>query len=107
MAKIDLKKERRVNKIVAHTPGVRAEVYSAAQDIAAEAETNLLAHRDTTNNTDHEITISRGTVDSFVNLEGPAPAAVEFGHFHGTGSSENTARFVPGLYILHRAAGLI
>ena len=107
MAKIDLKKERRVNKIVAHTPGVRAEVYSAAQEIAAKAEQILLEHRDTTNKTDHEITISRGTVDSFVNLEGPAPAAVEWGHFWDNGEIEAEVTFVPGLYILHRAAGLI
>lgn len=105
MAKVDLIPERSMNRRISHLPGVKAAVYAQAQEIAAQAEANLAVHRDTTNRTDHEVTVSRGRVDSFVNLEGPAPGAVEFGHWY-TGNLGGKARFVPGLYIITKAAGL-
>ncbi|SUE29605.1 Uncharacterised protein [Nocardia farcinica] len=104
MARVSLIPQKAMNTVVSHIEGVKVSVYGEAVEIAAKAESTLLRHRDYTNETDHEVTTTRGDVDSFVNLEGPAPGAVEFGHW----SSPKNARprWVRGLYIISGAAGL-
>src|SRR5690606_39502186 len=79
-----------------------AEVYDTAEEIAVKAEALLAPHR---NDGSHRIETSHGATDSYVSLVGPAAASVEFGHwlvYYG----EPTQKFIQGLYILHRAAGL-
>jgi hypothetical protein len=57
-------------------------------------------HRYYKDNNAAEITMSRGDVDSFVNLEDPAAIPIEFGWRTSKG------KFVPGLHIITGAAGL-
>jgi hypothetical protein len=72
------------NDIVAHLPGVRAAVYDTAQDGAAKARAILSAHRYQGHS---QITVTRGAVDSFVNLDDTrgqhAAAAIEYGRSGG------------------------
>jgi hypothetical protein len=96
---------KKMNDIVSKLPEVRDAVHNQAEIVAAKAEGILAQHRDNSDNEHHEITLTHGDVDSFVNLEGPAPMSVEFGHY--IRMSGGFPRYVVGLYILHRAAGLI
>lgn len=91
-----------VNTTVARLPGVINAVHDAAVDIAAKAEVRLAAHRFPGDATMSFIDISRGTVDSFVNLEdtGTGALGIEFGY-----RAEN-GRIVHGLHIITGAAGL-
>lgn len=88
---------KNTNRTVAKLDEVLAELDAVADEIAGRAEANLAAHRD---DGEHRITRTRGRVDRFVNLDGPAAESVEFGHFTPDG------RRVPGLRILRDAAGL-
>jgi len=97
---------RRVNRIVSHLPGVRAAVAEEALEIGVRAEAKLLRHRDRTNRTDHSVDVSQGRIDSYVSLVGPAPLSVEFGHWY-KGNLGGTPQYVPGLYIITGAAGLL
>lgn len=69
-----------VADIVAHLPGVKAAVYEKAQSGAGKAEAVLNAHRYQGHS---RITVTRGDVDSFVNLDDTrgehAAAAIEYG----------------------------
>jgi hypothetical protein len=67
------------NSVVAHLPGVIGAVAAKAAEGAARAEAILASHHRT--GATH-ITVTHGTVDSFVNLVDPggAAAAIEFGH---------------------------
>lgn len=71
--------------IVAHLPGVRGAVYRQANEGAAVARGVLAAHRQEGH---ASITVTRGELDAFVNLEDkpsrsnnfkPAAAAIEYG----------------------------
>src|SRR5690606_15798559 len=103
--KVTVYPPKMVNRRVVRQPGVRAATYEAAQEIGAKARANMARHRFHGNETDHEVTVTRGRVDAFVNLEGPAPGAVEIGHWY-KGNLGVTPKFVPGLYIITGAAGL-
>lgn len=91
-----------VNLKVSHLPGVGAAVYEHAQKIAAKAEVNLAAHRYPGDDTMSFIDVTRGTVDSFVNLEdtGTGALGIEFGYRAKNG------KIVHGLHIITGAAGL-
>ena len=102
MARVRLKGKKYINRVVSHDGKTRAEVYDTAEEIAVKAEALLAPHR---NDGSHRIETSHGATDSYVSLTGPAAASVEFGHwlvYYG----EPTEKFIQGLYILHRAAGL-
>jgi len=80
----------RCNDIVAHLRGVIGAVHDTAKEGAARAEAVLAAHH-------HEgharITVTRGSVDSFVNLDDTrgdrAAAAIEYGRSGGrSGASQ-------------------
>ncbi|WP_433038639.1 DUF5403 family protein [Actinomycetospora sp. CA-053990] len=88
----------RTADIVAHLPGVIRSVRGEAEEIGARAGAQLSQHRATGN---AEIEVSSGRVDSFVSLVDPAALSIEFGAFN-----ERAERYVPGLYIVTRAAGL-
>lgn len=89
--------EKAMNRVVSHTTGVRAEVAAEASRKAGQAKVKLLRHFKTGA---HEVTVTHGKTDSFINLDGPAPLSVEFGH-------EDGDRYVEGLYIITGAAGLL
>lgn len=67
--------------------------YEEAEQYAERARARLARHR---KSGEHSITVDRGRrSDAFVNLEGQAPGAVEFGHF-----DKNTGEWVPGIFAL-------
>lgn len=83
------------NDIVAHLDGVGGAVVDAAAPILARAKSNLAAHRDTG---EHQVELRLGArTDAFVDLVGPAPLALEVGHFMPNGD------FVEGTRILRDA----
>jgi hypothetical protein len=95
--------DKAMNHVVSHIDGVRAAVYGEAVEIHGRAETRLAAHKHSGR---AKVTVTRGDVDSFVNLDDKAAMSIEFGHmvkgkFEGKGQS-----YVPGLYIITGAAGL-
>src|SRR5690606_799852 len=106
MASIELDLDHEINRTVSHLPGVRASVRSEADKIEAKAQANLAAHRDVTTATDHAVTSEQDGVDALVSLEGPAPASVEWGHWY-TGNLGGEPKYVPGLYIITKASGII
>lgn len=81
MARVYLKPEDEINEIVSHLGGVIGAVYSTAQEGAARAKGVLAAHRHEGHS---EINVTRGDVDSWVNLDDSrgqrAAAAIEYGH---------------------------
>lgn len=103
---VHLHSERRINRTVSHLRGVKNALALEAIRIGARAEARLESHRDPDNATNHEIEIDFGRVDAFVSLVGPAPLSVEFGHWY-TGNLGGSPKYVPGLYILMGASGLI
>lgn len=84
------------NKRLANLPSVQDAVLDERDQIARRAKT-LFAQHDRPGG--HKITTSRKRPDASVWLEGPAPVAVELGHFTPDGS-----KFVDGLHIIGRAA---
>ena len=90
------------NRIVAHLPGVVGAVGDRADTLAARARGILGSHRETGR---ANIVVTRGQVDSFVSLEDPAAAAIEFGREAGVSASGRRYPAQPGLYILHRTIG--
>ncbi|WP_181022307.1 DUF5403 family protein [Mycobacterium avium] len=102
MAKLISRKA--LNSIVSHLEGVRVEVHHEAKEVGRVAEGRLAGHRKTG---EHEVTVTQGEVDSFVNLEGEHPESVEFGHWvRGKYENPEKPKFVPGLYIITGAADL-
>jgi hypothetical protein len=89
---------------IATIPGVRDAVRGEAGEVYWRAKANLAGHRDT-GNADIEID-EPSTYDHWgVNiwLVDPAALSIEFGHFV---HNKEFPRFVAGLYIITRAAGL-
>jgi len=84
--------------IVAHLPGVKAEVYATAQAGAGRAEGVLAAHRYEGHS---RITVTRGSLDAFVSLDDTrgdhAAAAIEYGRSGGRGGATQ------GVHALARA----
>lgn len=74
--------------IVAHLPGVKAEVRATANKGAARAEAVLQAHRYEGHS---RITVTTGSLDAFVNLDDTrgdhAAAAIEYGRSGGRGGA--------------------
>ena len=71
---------RGLERRLAHQPGVRKAVHEAAKPIAAKAKARLAAHKD---EGEHEVVLTRGAVDSYVELVGPAPLTLETGRAGG------------------------
>jgi hypothetical protein len=89
---------RDLDERVAHMAGVKAAVYEAAKGGAARAEAVLTAHR---HQGHARITVTRGSVDAFVNLDDTrgqrAAAAIEYGRSGGRGGPTQ------GIYALRSA----
>jgi hypothetical protein len=98
---VELIPQQQMNKVISHLAGVRAAVYGKAKDGAEVASAILDFHH----HSGHaRITVTRGTVDAFVNLDDTrgqrAAAAIEFGRSGGKrGASQ-------GIYAVTGAFGL-
>ncbi len=101
------------NEDVAKLPGVRDAVREVGGEIYWKAEANLAGHRHSGNarieisDTDYYphwgVTVSM-IDEKATNQGGPGALAIEFGHF--VRSANGFPRYVQGLHILGRAAGL-
>lgn len=81
---------------LAKLPGVQAAVKSLGEDIKGRAQSAFASHNRPKG---HRIGAKHSGVDSIVYLEGPAPGALEFGHFTARGD-----KWVPGIHVLGKAA---
>jgi hypothetical protein len=103
MAYVKLISDKAINKIVSREPGVRAAVWGVTQEIGARALTIRMAHFA---EGEAKIEVTQERVDGHVALVDPNAASIEYGHWlvlkDGT-----VVRFIPGLYIITRAAGII
>ena len=90
-----------MNIVISGLEGVQGAVYSRAQRIGGKAEAILAAHRYPPDDTQAEIEVTRGDVDSYVSLVDEAAMSIEYGH-----RDHRSGKFVPGLYIIRRAAGI-
>lgn len=80
---------------IAHTEDVESALGDAAFKVTLIAREILARHRHLG---EHRITQTKGIVDHYVNLEGPAAVSVEVGHHnHWDG------KWVEGLHILKKA----
>lgn len=89
-----------VERVISHSDEVEAILGDAAFGVTGRARSNLAKHRKTG---EHRITQTKGNVDHFVNLEGPAALSVEDGHFVGGQFQGDEPKFVEGLHILRDA----
>lgn len=81
---------------LAKLPGVQAAVAKTANGIYAKARANFAAHNHPGG---HRIGKKKHSINYLVYLEGPAPGAVEFGHFTHRGH-----KWVKGIHVLGKAS---
>lgn len=96
-----------MHRIVSHKHTVKSSVHDKAEEVGGAAKSKLADHHKTG---DHKVSVTRGEVDSFVNLSGTAPLSVEFGHWYRSEPDESgmyKIKYVKGLYIITGAAGLV
>lgn len=90
------------NEVVAHLPGVIGAVAAKAQEGAGRAEAILARHQPgkQPGSGGSHITVTHGSVDSFVNLIDPGGAAVniEFGRSGGRGGAMQGIRAISGAF---------
>ena len=89
-----------VNKIVANLPGVKISVYNNAVTIGDKAFADLRRHY---YRGESSIEIEQLKTDTIVNLVDPWASSIEFGHWS---VSDTDVKWVRGLYIITRAAGI-
>lgn len=104
MAKVKIYPPKVVNTIVSHRPGVKAEIAKEAQIAKARAEARLAQHRDTGA---AQVVVTRDHIDYLVELVDKAAVSIEFGHFVKGKYETDEPKFVPGLYIISEATGLL
>jgi hypothetical protein len=94
-----LYKRQSLNTVISHLEGVRKTVHDTAHEVEGKAQAKMSKHHKSGS---HQVTLTRGDTDSFVNLEGPAPLSVEFGHFVGGyfGEKQKKLQRVNGLHII-------
>jgi hypothetical protein len=91
---------RNAADIVAHLEGMTAAVVEVGAAPVLRRARAILAEHATGDDDPHEVVLRLGTqTDAFVDLIGPAPAAVEKGRVTQDG------KVVEGLHILKRAIG--
>lgn len=102
-----------MNLVVSHLDEVKNEVHKKAEEVGERASANLEEARSSTewhkiHGPDHltKTSVTKGDVDSFVNLEAPNAMAIEFGHAPSGVFAGTDTRSPRGLYILGKAAGL-
>jgi hypothetical protein len=99
-----LRSDRTINKIVSQQPEVKEAVSEAALKIAVKAERKLQLHRDTGA---ARIEVEFGRTDAYVFLVDEAAVSIEFGHWVKGKFETSEPKYVPGLYVISEAAGLI
>lgn len=87
----------RLERTIAHSDEVEGILGDHAYDIFLLARARLSAH---TKSGAHKVTQTKGKVDHFVNLEGPAALSLEVGHWVGGAYEGEDAQYVEGLRIL-------
>lgn len=86
-----------LEKTVSRDPDLEGQLGDLTFEVTTKARANLARHRKTG---EHQITQTKGRVDHYVNLEGPAPLSVEEGHHNA-----RTGEWVEGLHVLKDAIG--
>ncbi|WP_075691756.1 DUF5403 family protein [Corynebacterium sphenisci] len=90
---------------IARMPGVQGALDAAAAEVLARAKAAAAAHVDSgayaASLAVDRIAGPKGVTDRFVYSDDPAAAAIEYGHLQG----KRALRWVPGQFILTRAAG--
>ena len=89
-----------LHKKLASLPGVKAAVRETADRIEARAKADFAPHD---NPGGHTIRSRNAGPDRLVYLTGPAPVALEYGHFTRARKGANPS-WVEGLHIMGRAA---
>lgn len=102
MAKVQIIGQKAMNMILKDKDGVQDAVHDKAEEIGQRAELRLSGHRRTGA---ANVLVKRGDVDSYVILDDDAAMSIEFGHWYTNGNGE--PKYVPGLYIITGAAGLV
>lgn len=99
MAAVKLLPTKAFNRTIAHLDGVIAAVAAEAAAGKARAESILAANGHGPAPHSH-ITVSHGSVDSFVNLVDPggAAAAIEFGHTTKSGHAVQGVHAITGAF---------
>lgn len=100
--RVTISDTKRLRGVNAHMPQVQAAIDAKTLEIGLAAEA-LFAPHDHPGG--HRIEVDKASTDGFVSLVGPIPLAVEFGHYAGPRDKPDR-KFVKGLHILSRAAGL-
>lgn len=104
MATVKLISDRAMNQVISHLPGVHDELGDVARRIKRTADGRLAIHRYSGK---AKVTLTEGSVDWFVNLDDAAAMSIEFGHWvKGKYEDKSKPKYVQGLYIITRAAGL-
>jgi hypothetical protein len=93
----NIKLYKSLEREIAHTDEVDQILRKQARVLQSAAQARLARHRRTG---EHHITVNKGSVDHFVNLEGPAAMSLEEGHFVANGSNTDEIIHVGGLHIL-------
>lgn len=93
---------KNANAQVARLKGVKMSAKEQAEILAARARGLLSQHRDTGAT---KVKVSRGKVDSFVSMEGPAAISIEYGREAGVSANGRRYAAQEGLYIMHRTIG--
>lgn len=105
-----LRGRKAINRLVSGLPEVQQAVHDAAKSIERKASDILAAHRDEGH---AKIELSRvpgryRKRDYQVSLVDDAAVSIEYGHWYDSGDIDDPViKYVPGLYIIHRAAGLL
>lgn len=91
-----------LERVVARSDDVEAILGDETFEVTTRARANLAKHKKTGS---HKVTQTKGGVDHYVNLEGPAALSLEEGHFVGGSFESDEPTYVPGLNILKNAIG--
>src|SRR5687767_4652986 len=84
-----------LEKSIAHSAELEAQMGDITfEQLTVKGRARLAAHKVTGQ---HKITQTQGSVDHFVNLEGPASLAIEVGHHN-----KRTGEFTRGIHVLGR-----
>lgn len=89
--------QKSLNRMIGKLEGVQLELELEAFKIYDKAVALMAEHRKTG---EHDITMSKGRIDHYVNLEGPGALSLEVGHFDGY---KGRRRFVEGIHVLLRS----
>lgn len=88
----NIKLSKDLERIIAHDEDLEGQLGDITFGVFTKATAKFAPHRKTG---EHRITQTKGRVDHFVNIVGPAAAAIELGHHDA-----RTGKFIEGLHIL-------